>query len=238
MHFNLGLNVRHADQQLRGTLMLPHGTGKEVRVAVFAEGEKAKEAQDAGADVAGSPTCHPDRRRLRRLRRRRRYARPDGNRRQARADPRPAREDAEPEDRHRHVRRRQGRSGRQDRQARVPHRPGCERPPHDRPQELDERTLLENYATVVEEIVRVKPAAARGATSAPSRLTSSMGRASASTRAALVTSRPSSRKGSPSRSYSSVDDARRRPLAAAEAEVQPRAEESSSCRPTSCGPEG
>jgi large subunit ribosomal protein L1 len=53
-HFNLGLNVRHADQQLRGTLMLPHGTGRETRVAVFAEGEKAKEAEDAGADVVGS----------------------------------------------------------------------------------------------------------------------------------------------------------------------------------------
>jgi large subunit ribosomal protein L1 len=54
VHFNLGLNVRHADQQLRGTLMLPHGSGKDVRVAVFAEGEKAKEAQDAGADVVGA----------------------------------------------------------------------------------------------------------------------------------------------------------------------------------------
>jgi large subunit ribosomal protein L1 len=54
VHFRLGLNVRHADEQLRGTLMLPHGTGKEARVAVFAEGEKAKEAQDAGADIIGS----------------------------------------------------------------------------------------------------------------------------------------------------------------------------------------
>jgi large subunit ribosomal protein L1 len=54
VHFNTGLNVRHADQQLRGTLMLPHGTGKEVRIAVFAEGEKAKEAEDAGADVVGA----------------------------------------------------------------------------------------------------------------------------------------------------------------------------------------
>ena len=53
-HVRLGLNVRHADQQLRGTLMLPNGTGKDVRVAVFAEGEKAKEAEDAGADVVGS----------------------------------------------------------------------------------------------------------------------------------------------------------------------------------------
>src|SRR5918995_6091761 len=54
VHFRLGLNVRHADEQLRGTLMLPHGTGKAVRVAVFAEGEKAKEAEDAGADVIGA----------------------------------------------------------------------------------------------------------------------------------------------------------------------------------------
>src|SRR5438093_7921539 len=54
VHVRLGLNVRHADQQLRGTLMLPHGTGRELRAAVFAEGEKAKEAQDAGADVVGS----------------------------------------------------------------------------------------------------------------------------------------------------------------------------------------
>jgi large subunit ribosomal protein L1 len=53
-HFNLGLNVRHAEQQLRGTISLPHGTGREQRVAVFAEGEKAKEAQDAGADVVGA----------------------------------------------------------------------------------------------------------------------------------------------------------------------------------------
>ena len=54
VHFRLGLNVRHADEQLRGTLMLPHGTGKEAKVAVFAEGEKAKEAQEAGADIVGS----------------------------------------------------------------------------------------------------------------------------------------------------------------------------------------
>ena len=54
VHFRLGLNVRHADEQLRGTLMLPHGTGKDVRVAVFAEGDKAREAEEAGADVVGS----------------------------------------------------------------------------------------------------------------------------------------------------------------------------------------
>ena len=54
MHFRLGLNVRHADEQLRGTIMLPNGTGKDVRVAVFAEGDKAREAQEAGADVVGA----------------------------------------------------------------------------------------------------------------------------------------------------------------------------------------
>jgi len=54
VHFRLGLNVRHADEQLRGTLMLPHGTGKEAKVAVFAEGDKAREAQEAGADMVGS----------------------------------------------------------------------------------------------------------------------------------------------------------------------------------------
>jgi large subunit ribosomal protein L1 len=53
-HFRLGLNVRHADQQLRGTLMLPHGTGREVRIAVFADGDKAREAEEAGADVVGT----------------------------------------------------------------------------------------------------------------------------------------------------------------------------------------
>jgi large subunit ribosomal protein L1 len=53
-HFRLGLNVRHADQQLRGTIMLPHGTGKDVRVAVFAEGDKAREAEQANADVVGA----------------------------------------------------------------------------------------------------------------------------------------------------------------------------------------
>lgn len=54
VHFRLGVNVRHADQQLRGTVSLPHGTGRTVRVAVFAEGEKAREAEAAGADIVGS----------------------------------------------------------------------------------------------------------------------------------------------------------------------------------------
>ena len=54
VHFRLGIDTRQADQQVRGSISLPHGTGKEVRVAVFAEGEKAREAEAAGADVVGS----------------------------------------------------------------------------------------------------------------------------------------------------------------------------------------
>jgi large subunit ribosomal protein L1 len=50
----LGVNPKHADQMVRGAVVLPHGTGKTVRVAVFARGEKEKEARDAGADFAGS----------------------------------------------------------------------------------------------------------------------------------------------------------------------------------------
>ncbi|MGH2963496.1 MAG: 50S ribosomal protein L1 [Solirubrobacterales bacterium] len=54
LHIRLGLNVRHADQQLRGTLPLPHGLGKDVTVAVFAKGDAARAAEEAGADVVGA----------------------------------------------------------------------------------------------------------------------------------------------------------------------------------------
>ncbi len=51
---NLGVDPKHADQVVRGAVVLPHGMGKSVRIAVFAKGDKAKEAQDAGADIVGA----------------------------------------------------------------------------------------------------------------------------------------------------------------------------------------
>ena len=53
-HIRLGVDSRHADQQVRGAIVLPHGTGKQVRVAVFAKGAKADEALAAGADIVGA----------------------------------------------------------------------------------------------------------------------------------------------------------------------------------------
>lgn len=54
VHVKLGVDARHADQQVRGVVVLPHGTGKTLRVLVFAKGEKAKEAEEAGADFVGA----------------------------------------------------------------------------------------------------------------------------------------------------------------------------------------
>ena len=56
VHIRLGVNVRHADQQVRGTMVLPHGLGRDISVAVFAQGDKAREAEAAGADVVGATT--------------------------------------------------------------------------------------------------------------------------------------------------------------------------------------
>jgi large subunit ribosomal protein L1 len=54
LHVRLGVDPRHADQQVRGAVVLPNGTGRTVRVLVFAKGDKAKEAQEAGADFVGA----------------------------------------------------------------------------------------------------------------------------------------------------------------------------------------
>ena len=58
-HFKLGVDGRHADQQVRGAVVLPHGTGKTVRVLVFAKGEKAEQAEAAGADFVGAEELIP-----------------------------------------------------------------------------------------------------------------------------------------------------------------------------------
>lgn len=54
IHIKLGVDSRHADQQVRGAVVLPHGTGKKVRVLVFAKGDRAKEAEEAGAEFVGA----------------------------------------------------------------------------------------------------------------------------------------------------------------------------------------
>jgi len=59
VHVKLGVDSRHADQQVRGAIVLPHGTGKTVKVLVFAKGDKAKEAEAAGADFVGAEELIP-----------------------------------------------------------------------------------------------------------------------------------------------------------------------------------
>jgi large subunit ribosomal protein L1 len=176
LHFNLGLNVRHAEQQLRGTLMLPHGTGKETSIAVFAEGEKAKEAEDAGANVVGAADlaaqieggfddfdvaiATPDM--MGTVGKLGRILGPRGKMPNPKAgtvtfDVGKAVRDAK--------------AGkleyRTDRGANVHLLMGKK--------SFSERQLLENYATILEEIVRAKPAAAKGRYIRTITLTTSMG---------------------------------------------------------------
>ena len=137
MHIRTGLNVRHAEQQLRGTIALPHGLGKEMTVAVFAKGDKAREAEEAGADHVGAedlaerveegftdfdvaiatPDMMPVVGKLGRILG-------------------PAGQDAEPEGRHGDDGRREGGVRVEGRQDRVPHRPPRDRAPADRQDEL------------------------------------------------------------------------------------------------------
>jgi len=177
VHFRLGVNVRHADQQLRGTIMLPHGTGRTARVAVFAQGDKAREAEEAGADFVGAedlaarvteegftdfdvaiatPDMMPVVGRLGRI------LGPQGKMPNPKVgtvtmDVAKAVEESK--------------SGkveyRTDRTAIVHLNIGKT--------SFDERALLENYAAVLEEIVRAKPAAAKGRYIQGITLTTTMG---------------------------------------------------------------
>jgi large subunit ribosomal protein L1 len=176
VHFNLGLNVRHADQQLRGTLMLPHGTGKDVRVAVFAEGEKAKEAEEAGADVVGSAdlaaqieggfddfdvaVATPDM--MGNVGKLGRILGPRGKM---------------PNPKTGTVTFDVGKAVRDSKAGKLEYRTDRGANVHLTigRKSFDERTLLENYASVVEELVRAKPAAAKGRYIRSITLTSSMG---------------------------------------------------------------
>jgi large subunit ribosomal protein L1 len=163
VHFNLGLNVRHAEQQLRGTLSLPHGTGSDVRVAVFAQGDKAREAEEAGADIVGADDlakrieegftdfdvaiATPDL--MGTVGRLGRILGPRG------LMPNPKTGTVTFEVGKVVAESKAGRlEYRTDRGANV-HLPIGKK-------SFDERSLVENYAAVIEEIVRAKPAAAKG----------------------------------------------------------------------------
>jgi large subunit ribosomal protein L1 len=176
VHVRLGLNVRHADQQLRGTLMLPNGTGKDVRVAVFAEGEKAKEAEEAGADVVGSADlarrveegftdfdvaiATPDQ--MGAVGRLGRILGPRG---------------LMPNPKTGTVTFEVGKAVREAKAGKVEYRTDRGANVHVAigKRSFDEKALLENYASVVEEIVRAKPAAAKGRYVRAITLTTTMG---------------------------------------------------------------
>jgi len=176
IHVRTGLNVRHADEQLRGTIALPNGLGKDVKVAVFAQGEKAREAEQAGADVVGAEDlakriedgfddfdvaiATPDLMSV--VGRLGRILGPSGKMPNPKVgtvtmDVAKAVEDSK--------------SGkveyRTDRTAIVHMVIGKA--------SFDERRLLENYAAVVEELVRAKPSAAKGRYLRTITMTSTMG---------------------------------------------------------------
>ena len=176
VHFRLGLNVRHADQQLRGTLMLPNGTGKDVRVAVFADGEKAKEAEEAGADVVGAAdlakrveegftdfdvaVATPDQ--MGAVGKLGRILGPRG---------------LMPNPKTGTVTFDIGKAVRDAKAGKVEYRTDRGANVHVSigKRSFEERALLENYATLVEEVVRAKPAAAKGRYVRAITLTTTMG---------------------------------------------------------------
>ena len=176
VHFNLGLNVRHADEQLRGTLSLPNGSGRDVRVAVFAQGDKVKEAEDAGADVVGADDlakrveegftdfdvaiATPDMMGV--VGRLGRVLGPRG---------------LMPNPKTGTVTFDVGKVVKESKAGRLEYRTDRGANVHVAigKKSFDEKALLENYAVVVEEIVRAKPAAAKGRYIHKITLTSTMG---------------------------------------------------------------
>lgn len=176
LHIRLGVNVRHAEEQVRGTLALPHGTGGDVTIAVFAEGAKAQEASDAGADFVGSDDlaerveagwtdfdvaiATPDQ--MPKVGRLGRVLGPQG------LMPNP-KVGTVTEDVAKAVE--ESKSGkieyRTDRQAIVHLTIGKA--------SFDDDALLENYAAVIDEIVKVKPAASKGRYLLSVTMTSTMG---------------------------------------------------------------
>ncbi|MDX6223793.1 MAG: large subunit ribosomal protein [Frankiales bacterium] len=163
LHIRTGLNVRHADEQLRGTIALPHGLGKDVTIAVFARGDAAREAQEAGADHVGdedlakkveegftdfdvaiaTPDMMPVVGRLGRI------LGPQGKM------PNPKVGTVTPDVRRAVEESKAGKvEYRTDRTAIVHMVIGKA--------SFDERKLLENYAAVIEELIRAKPSSAKG----------------------------------------------------------------------------
>ena len=176
VHIRLGVNVRHADQQVRGTLVLPHGLGRDVSVAVFAQGDKAREAEAAGADHVGgedlaqrvqdgftdfdvaiaTPDMMPVVGRLGRV------LGPQGKMPNPKVGT--VTEDV-------------GRAVEQAKAGRVEYRTDRTGIVHlvIGRADFDERRLLENYAALIDEIVRAKPAAAKGRYIRSITLTTTMG---------------------------------------------------------------
>jgi large subunit ribosomal protein L1 len=175
-HIRTGLNVRHADQQLRGSVSLPHGLGRDVTVAVFARGDKARDAEEAGADHVGdedlaariqegftdfdvaiaSPDMMPVVGRLGRI------LGPQGKM------PNPKVGTVTDDIRTAVTQAKAGKTEyRTDRTA-IVHLPIGKT-------DFDDRRLLENYAAVLDEIVRAKPAAAKGRYLRTITLTTTMG---------------------------------------------------------------
>jgi large subunit ribosomal protein L1 len=175
-HVRTGLNVRHADQQLRGTISLPNGLGKSITVAVFAKGDKAREAEGAGADFVGdedlaervqggftdfdvaiaTPDLMPVVGRLGRV------LGPQGKM---------------PNPRVGTVTQDVGQAVSEAKAGRVEYRTDRSAILHlpIGKTDFDERALLENYAAIIEELMRAKPAAAKGRYLRSITLTTTMG---------------------------------------------------------------